>query len=68
MARVQTHSEECWRWHGHSECAVRKVEQLRAALEKIANANAKAYLSAADCEYIARKALGWDTSRIYPTD
>ena len=26
----QTHSEECWRWHGHSKCAERKVAELEA--------------------------------------
>lgn len=32
--RIQTHSEECWRWHGHSKCAKRKVDQLTAEIRQ----------------------------------
>ena len=44
------------------------INKYKAALELIANANAKAHLSSRDCELIARQALGWDIDRIYPVD
>lgn len=36
--RIQTHSEECWRWRGHEKCAERKVEQLLSENEKLRDA------------------------------
>lgn len=32
--RIQTHNEECWRYHGHSKCAERKVESLTAEVSR----------------------------------
>ena len=30
--RVQTHNENCWRYHGHEKCAERKAKELAEAL------------------------------------
>ena len=32
--RMQTHHEECWRQHGHSACAERKVAKLSAEIDE----------------------------------
>lgn len=48
--------------------AEEEIDRLRAVLREIANANAKANMSARDCEQLAREALNMKISRIYPVD
>lgn len=43
--RSQTHSEGCWRWRHHHECAIARVEELEAE-----NARLRAQLDAAQSE------------------
>jgi len=31
----RTHSAGCWRWRGHHNCAVRKVEVMAAMLRRV---------------------------------
>ena len=34
-SRAATHADDCWSWGpGHYDCAVRKIERLRGALEE----------------------------------
>ena len=33
--RDRTHSAECWKWHRHHACAIRRVEELEATIVEL---------------------------------
>jgi hypothetical protein len=37
--KEQSHYTGCWRWDGHQECTITKVEELQAALEGLVGAS-----------------------------